>query len=591
MHAVKWVLPYVTRYKLRLVMAFALDIAVALMYLIYPYMIGRIVRDVIYGEMHERLFFYLALNVGIVLFRTCMRYISVISFESISQRVVYNLRQDIYGKLHSLDHNFFDTNRVGDIMARMTGDLDAIRAYISHDIYIVPENILFFLTSIVIMFSLSWQLALCMLSVAPVIFVTAYKQSVAIKPKYGNIREQFSHLNSVCAENIGGNRVIKAFAKEGYEIQKFSEASQAYYQSHVDTNKVYIKYHPILNTAAGVMPFFLVLVGSILVIYGHMEVWQMVAFSGYLWMVTQPMSLFGSYVNTAQNFLTSLDKVFGMMRKPIYIESPENAVGKEKLEGAVEFLNVSFGYDRNDPRSLVLKDVSFRVERGWTLGIVGATGSGKTTVANLLCRFYDVFSGEVLVDGVDVREYDLQSLRGNISAAMQDVFLFSDTIEGNIAYGVPEAPMKTLTDAAKVADADGFISRMPDGYDTIVGERGVGLSGGQKQRISLARALATDPSILILDDTTSAVDMDTERRIQAALKDVVRDSNRITIIIAHRLSSVKAANLILVLDNGAVTERGTHDELMAIGGYYARQYTEQLGLNPFSGRVGEPHGA
>ena len=227
MHAVKWVLPYVTRYKVRLIVAFAIDIAVALMYLIYPYMIGRIVRDVIYGEMHDRLTLYLALNVGIVLFRTTLRYVSVIQFESISQKVVYNLRQDIYGKLHSLDHNFFDTNRVGDIMARMTGDLDAIRAYISHDIYIVPENILFFLTSLVVMFSLSWQLALCMLSMAPIIFITAYKQSVAIKPQYVNIREQFSHLNSVCAENIGGNRVIKAFAKEDHEIHKFNEASQS----------------------------------------------------------------------------------------------------------------------------------------------------------------------------------------------------------------------------------------------------------------------------------------------------------------------------------------------------------------------------
>jgi ATP-binding cassette subfamily B protein len=286
-------------------------------------------------------------------------------------------------------------------------------------------------------------------------------------------------------------------------------------------------------------------------------------------------------VNDVQNAATSLDKIHEMMRQEIYIHSPEDALPTEKVKGHVEFKDVNFKYGF-EPGSYVLKNLNFTVEPGQTVGIVGGTGSGKTTLAALLSRFYDASSGEVRIDGTNVKDYHLPSLRKSIAYAMQDVFLYSDTVEGNIAFAVPDASMETVYEAANIADAHEFIADMPEGYDTIVGERGVGLSGGQKQRISLARAIAAEPSVLVLDDVTSAVDMETEHRIQAALKEKVLKSGvlRTTFIIAHRLSSVKDADFILVLENGEITERGNHEQLLTHGGYYAKLFEEQRGGNP-----------
>jgi len=310
-----------------------------------------------------------------------------------------------------------------------------------------------------------------------------------------------------------------------------------------------------------------------------LELWQMVTFGGYLWMINNPTRMFMWCVNDIQNAATSIEKVFEMMRQPILIESPENAVRVERLKGAVEFRDVSFGYGF-ESTDWKLQNISFAAKAGQTIGIVGGTGSGKTTLMSLISRFYDTTKGEILIDGVNVKEYHLEDLRSNIAYAMQDVFLYSDTVEGNIAFGVPNATMETIYEAAKIADAHEFIEKMEEGYDTIIGERGVGLSGGQKQRISLARAIATEPSILVLDDVTSAVDMETEQRIQAALAEKVLKSGtaRTTFIVAHRLSSVQDADLILVLENGEIIERGTHNELLAQNGYYCTMYNEQKGV-------------
>jgi ATP-binding cassette subfamily B protein len=552
----------------------AICFVVAAASLINPYISGLLVGAVQDGTWREKLIPFVSVFVLVTFIRTASRYGMLNIFEHASQNTVLDLRNDIYNWIQGQNYSFFDTNRVGDIMARMTADLDAVRHFSSYVIYAVFENIIIFIAAIIMMFTISWQLTLIMLAVAPITAILARKQATRVKPAFFTIRERFSKLNSVCEENIGGNRVVKAFAQEAYEKEKFTEANQSYYDGQIAASKIWAKYMPWLDFCANILNVALLLGGGILVITGRLELWRLVTINGCLWALNNPMRQFGFLVNDAQNFFASLDKICEMLRKRVYIQNPENPVRSERLNGAVEFRNVTFSYDKNEPHAAVLKNISFYAAPGSSIGIVGATGSGKTTLVNLIGRFYDVTGGEVLVDGINVKDYDLQNLRRDIATAAQDVFLFSDTVEGNVAYAVPEAPMERLTRPALAADADGFIRELEDGYDTIVGERGVGLSGGQKQRLSLARALAANPSILILDDTTSAVDMETEHGIQQALKQY---KGQTKFIIAHRISSVKPADMILVMDKGEITERGTHEELLARRGIYHQLFEAQYG--------------
>ena len=308
-----------------------------------------------------------------------------------------------------------------------------------------------------------------------------------------------------------------------------------------------------------------------MVVKGYMSLGKLVTASGYLWMLNQPLRQAGWLANDYQRFVTSVEKIYSTVIAEPSIKAPEHAISTKRFKGNIEFSHVSYRAEDD----VILKDINFKIKHGQTVGIIGATGSGKSTLMNLLCRFYDVTSGDVIIDGVNVKDMDLYSLRDNIGMAMQDVFLFSDTIEGNIAYSRPNCSFEEVEAVAKIANAHNFILQMPDGYDTIVGERGVGLSGGQKQRISLARALLKNPSIIILDDTTSAVDMETETQIQNELGAL--NQNQTVFIIAHRISSIKDADQILVLDNGCIIEAGNHEELLEKNGYYATVFHHQYG--------------
>ena len=568
---IRWFLSFLKKYRVRMIVGLILVFITALLVLINPQISGMIVDEVIEGQHYEKLGILLLIMIGVTLVRSLLRFTFLMCFESSSQGLVYDMREEAYRKLMKEDFNFFNKNRTGDLMSRQTGDMDAVRHMVSHVIYFSFENILVFLMALVMIFSVNVKMALCMLIVLPFTLAVTLSQRRHIKPAFDRVRDCFSSLNAFAQETIAGNRVVKAFAKEDYELEKFDRENDGYRDAQLNAASIWMKYIPMFEILSQCLTIILMIMGGFMVIDGEMTIGNMVTVNGYLWMLNSPLRQAGWIINDLQRFLTAIEKIYKVYTTEPDIKQPEHVVEKKKLKGSVTFDHVNY-YTNDDT---VLKDISFHVEPGQTVGIIGATGSGKSSLVNLICRFYDVNQGRVLVDDIDVRNLNLQTLRGNIGIAMQDVFLFSDTIEGNIAYGNPDCTFEQVQAAAKIANADEFIREMPEGYDTIIGERGVGLSGGQKQRISLARAILKDPSIIILDDTTSAIDMETESMIQNELKKI--SDERTVFIIAHRISSIIHADQILVLDNGRLVERGTHEQLLAKKGYYSTVFHHQYG--------------
>ena len=561
---IRWFLSFLKKYRVRMIVGLILVFITALLVLINPQISGMIVDEVIEGQHYEKLGILLLIMIGVTLVRSLLRFTFLMCFESSSQGLVYDMREEAYRKLMKEDFNFFNKNRTGDLMSRQTGDMDAVRHMVSHVIYFSFENILVFLMALVMIFSVNVKMALCMLIVLPFTLAVTLSQRRHIKPAFDRVRDCFSSLNAFAQETIAGNRVVKAFAK-------FDRENDGYRDAQLNAASIWMKYIPMFEILSQCLTIILMIMGGFMVIDGEMTIGNMVTVNGYLWMLNSPLRQAGWIINDLQRFLTAIEKIYKVYTTEPDIKQPEHVVEKRKLKGSVTFDHVNY-YTNDDT---VLKDISFHVEPGQTVGIIGATGSGKSSLINLICRFYDVNQGRVLVDDIDVRNLNLQTLRGNIGIAMQDVFLFSDTIEGNIAYGNPDCTFEQVQAAAKIANADEFIREMPEGYDTIIGERGVGLSGGQKQRISLARAILKDPSIIILDDTTSAIDMETESMIQNELKKI--SDERTVFIIAHRISSIIHADQILVLDNGRLVERGTHEQLLAKKGYYSTVFHHQYG--------------
>lgn len=568
---IRWFLSFLKKYRVRMIVGLILVFITSLLVLINPQISGMIVDEVIEGQHYEKLGILLLIMIGVTLVRSLLRFTFLMCFESSSQGLVYDMREEAYRKLMKEDFNFFNKNRTGDLMSRQTGDMDAVRHMVSHVIYFSFENILVFLMALVMIFSVNVKMALCMLIVLPFTLAVTLSQRRHIKPAFDRVRDCFSSLNAFAQETIAGNRVVKAFAKEDYELEKFDRENDGYRDAQLNAASIWMKYIPMFEVLSQCLTIILMIMGGFMVIDGEMTIGNMVTVNGYLWMLNSPLRQAGWIINDLQRFLTAIEKIYKVYTTEPDIKQPEHVVEKRKLKGSVTFDHVNY-YTNDDT---VLKDISFHVEPGQTVGIIGATGSGKSSLVNLICRFYDVNQGRVLVDDIDVRNLNLQTLRGNIGIAMQDVFLFSDTIEGNIAYGNPDCTFEQVQAAAKIANADEFIREMPEGYDTIIGERGVGLSGGQKQRISLARVILKDPSIIILDDTTSAIDMETESMIQNELKKI--SDERTVFIIAHRISSIIHADQILVLDNGRLVERGTHEQLLAKKGYYSTVFHHQYG--------------
>lgn len=572
--AMKWFFSYLKKYNLRMISGLIMVTLASVLAIINPKITGYIVDNIIGDGKDIKIDLlpkFILLMIGATILRAVLRFLFQWFFETSSQGLLYDMRDGVYRNLIQKDFAFYNKNRTGDLMSRQTGDMMAVRHFVAYVIYNLYESVLLFIIALVMIFSVDYRIALGMIVVLPITGLVTYKQSKSIKPKFAIVRDKFSSLNAFAQENISGNRVVKAFAKEDYEIEKFNVENEEYRKSELDAAKIWVKYVPIFEFLSSLLVVVLIIVGGIMVIKGHMTYGGLVEITGYLWMLNNPLRMAGWMINDLFRFFTSVEKIFSTISERPELQTPRYPADLEKISGDIEFKNAS--YTVND--EVILKDINFKVNSGETVGIIGATGSGKSTIMNLLCRFYDVTDGEVIVSGINVKDMNLHTLRDGIGMAMQDVFLFSDTIEGNIAYGMPDCSFEKVKWAAKVANADGFIEKMPEGYDTIVGERGVGLSGGQKQRISLARALLKEPSVVILDDTTSAVDMETETQIQDALNAL--EHKETVFVIAHRISSIKDADKILVLADGKIIEQGNHDELIDKKGYYYTVFTHQYG--------------
>ncbi|WP_346681392.1 ABC transporter ATP-binding protein [Bifidobacterium pullorum] len=595
----RWILPYCKPDLPRVLGAVLLFIVNDTMALIIPLITGVIVDQVITGGHADMLTRLCLIMIVFTLIRVGSRYGYQMFMERFGQNTIFRLVSDQYEKLHQLDFTYFNHTRVGDIMSRMTSDTDAMRHFLSWTTYNILDCVVMFVGAICVMFAIDWRLALALACVTPFIWIFARQLSSHARPLFLDIRNSLASLNSMVEENIEGNRVVKAFVREDHETEKFDERNDDYMQKNMAQAYNSRRYLPWLDGCSFSLQLITLVFGGWLVINGYMTLGNLVSFNSFLWMIDGPVRQFGWLLNDLQRFNASCVKIRRLLtaksrivEKPDAEESVKQAVtiqsqvgqqraaAPDRISGEIRFDHVSFAFP-DDPNTPILKDIDFFVPAGTKLGILGETGAGKSTLVNLISRFYDPTVGHVVIDGIDARDWPLTTLRSQVCVVAQDTFLFSDTIGGNIAFGAGDnRDERYIRRMATIAGADGFIRSMPDGYNTVVGERGVGLSGGQKQRLSLARALADDPAILIMDDTTSAVDMETEAEIQRHLKEM--GGSKTIITIAHRISSIKDADLILVLEHGQIVERGDHASLVKSHGRYWEIYKKQLGMQ--SGR-------
>ena len=539
--------------------------------LIVPWLLGWVINT---GLQHGQ-FGALLFATGAILLASMLRglfaYGQGYLGQGLSNLVAYDLRNTLYDHLQTLDFAFHDEAETGQLMSRLTVDIEAVRNFVPMGLLRALLAVIYFATITVILVSIDWQLALVTMICVPILILLAYQVARRLRPLWQRVQNETGVLGTILQESLSGVRVVKAFAREAFEISKYEEKNLELRELNMSAMRMSAWNQPLMVLVLNIITVLIVWVGGIGVIGHRLNLGVLVAVTQYILLLATPVRTLGYVVTWFMSGLSGGTRIFGVLDTQPTITDAPNALALNKIQGMVRFEHVSFAYGNGRE---VLHDINIEARPGQVIAILGATGSGKSTLLHLLPRFYDPTGGCVLVDGYDIRDLTLLSLRRNIGLVLQDVFLFNATLRENIAYGVERASDEEIIAAAKIARVHDFALSLPDGYDTWVGERGVTLSGGQKQRVAIARTLLLNPQILILDDSTSSVDMETEYLIQQALDAVMK--GRTSFVVASRLRTIKNADQILVLENGRIIERGTHQELLKKNGPYTRLYDLQL---------------
>ncbi|MFC4777630.1 ABC transporter ATP-binding protein [Paenibacillus sp. GCM10023252] len=545
--------------------------------LVYPNMLRILIDDVIKLKKFEEVPALALTVVSVIILKAGMQFLHGFFGGRLGNRVAYGMRNAMYDKLQSLSFQYYDKAKTGDLMSRLTADLEAIRQFIGFGFAQLLNVVMMIGFGGAMMLSIHWQLTLITMITIPFLGYTAIKFERNIHPAFREMRQAMSNLTTAVQENITGVRTVKSFAREPHEVTKFSVRSEAYQANQINAASIWARFFPIMELLANLSAVILLVAGGVLVINGSLSLGQLVAFFSLTWYIIGPMWGIGFHINNYTQSKASGERVLGLLNEYVHVRNTEHAIELQAdgVKGHVRFEGVTFHYPDQAP---ALTDITLDAPAGSVIGLLGATGSGKSTMIQLLMRAYNVKHGTITLDGIDIQNMDVGSLRRQIAPVFQETFLFSASIRDNIAYGVRSVSQDAIERAAKLAKAHDFIMELPLGYDTIVGERGMGLSGGQKQRIAIARALIKNPRILILDDATSAVDMETEHEIQAGFKELM--AGRTTFIIAHRISSLRHADEIIVLDKGHIVQRGSHEQLVARPGPYRETYLIQYADGP-----------
>lgn len=537
---------------------------------VYPIILQVTIDDVVLADRFDLVPYIAIIFFGLMAVKGLTTFLHQYLGDLFGVTAVYKVRESLYAKLQKLSFTYYDNAKTGDIMSRLTEDVERFRMFLSLGFAELIRIVLLIGFSLAVMFYYSLPLTLVTMAAMPFLIVVVLRFDKKVHPAFRRIRKSFGKLNTRVQENVSGMHTVKSLSREDFEIDRFSTSNNDYRQRYLDTSSIWAKFFPLMELIGNICAVALLAFGGYLVINGSVAPGELVAFFSLVWYILGPIMNLGFVVNLFSQAKASGERLIEVLDMDVQIEEVADA-RTERIEGNVQYKDVTLSYTTDGEEAL--SNISFDAPKGKIIGLIGATGAGKTTLTQLIPRFYEPEGGQILIDGRPVTDYSLKSLRDAVGFVLQEPFLFSMTIRDNIAYGAPEADEEIIIEAAKRAQAHDFIMAMPDGYDTLLGERGMGLSGGQKQRIAIARALCIQPEILIFDDATSAVDMETEYAIQQALKEAMK--GRTSFIIAHRISSLKHADEILVLDEGKIIERGTHEELLINAGMYKRIYDIQ----------------